>query len=154
MLKAIERPRQLADMTEISSVDEFSGLLTIDMLGKVSIKKSIGDIHLINMPATRNRKLENGADRARFDNRWKRLCEVNSSALAKTTDHPASLIALKRAIRAGLMVKDPLAADDVGVRRPGKQYPSAVPLKSVELVLHRGEPMRITEGCLHGGGKW
>lgn len=79
---------------------------------------------------------------------------VSVSAMTKTADHPASLVALKSAIRVSLVAKDPLATKDVSARKPGNQCSSAVPLKSVELVLQRGELMRITEGCLDRGSKW
>ena len=140
-------------MTRKRCVDETGGLLTINLLLKMAMEEGIGDIHLMNWPASGHRKLEDGADRARFDNRGKRLSEVNSSALSKTTNHPASLVALKCTIRAGLVAKNPLAGDDVRARRPGNQCPGTVPLKSVELFLHRRKPVRITEGCASGHGK-
>ena len=77
------------------SVDEASGLLTKHLLLKMAVEKGVGDIHLVNRPAARDGELEDSADRARFDNRGERLREINSSALAETADHPASLVALK-----------------------------------------------------------
>ena len=46
------------------------------------------------------------------------------------------------------MAKDPLAADDIGARRPGNQCLGAVPLKSIELFLHRGKLVRVMKGCM------
>ncbi|XP_045088239.1 uncharacterized protein [Aegilops tauschii subsp. strangulata] len=115
LLEAVERRRQQAHMARMRGVDETSGLLTVNLLRKVTMKKGVGnDVHLMNWPAARDRQLKNSADRAQFDNQCKRLGEVNSSMLPKTTDHPTSLIKLESAIRAGLVTKDPLAADDVG----------------------------------------
>ena len=128
-------------------MDETGGLLTINLLLKMAMEEGVGDIHLMNWPASGNRKLEDGADRARFNNRGKRLGEVNSSALSETTNHPASLVALKCTVRAGLVAKDPHAGDDIGARRPGNQCPGTVPLKSVEFFLRRHKPVRITKGC-------
>ena len=61
----------------------------------MAVEQGVGDIHLVNRPAARDGELEDSADRARFDNRGERLREINSSALAETADHPASLVALK-----------------------------------------------------------
>ena len=61
----------------------------------MAVEEGVGDIHLVNGPTARNGELEDSADRARFDNRGERLREINSSVLAKTADHPASLVALK-----------------------------------------------------------
>ena len=139
-------------MTRKRCVDETGGLLTINLLLKMAVEEGVGDIHLMNWPASGHCKLENGADRARFDNRCKRLSEVKSSALSKTTNHPTSLVALKSTIRAGLLAKDPLGADYIGARRPGNQCLGVVPLESVELFLHCGKPVRITKGCASGHG--
>src|SRR3989337_901681 len=127
-------------MARMRGVDETGGLLTVNLLLEVAMKEGVGDIHLMNRPATGDRELKDGADRARFDNRCKRLSEVNASMLPKPTDHPASLVALKCTIRAGLMAKDPLAADDIGARRARNQCPGTVPLKGAELFLHRSKP--------------
>ena len=150
LLETVERPGHQAHMARMRGIDETDGLLTINLLLKMVVKEGVGDIHLMNWPASGHRKLEDGADRARFDNRCKRLSEVNSSALSKTMNHPTILVALKCTIRAGLVAKDPLACDDIGARRPGNQCPGTVPLKSVELFLHRGKPVRITKGCASG----
>ena len=109
----------------------------------MAVEEGIGDIHLMNWPASGHCKLENGADHARFDNRCKRLSEVNAGTLPKPMDHLASLVALKCTIRAGLITTDTLAADNVGTRRLGNQCPTTVPLKSVELFLHCSKPVRI-----------
>ena len=82
-------------MIWMRGIDEAGGLLTIHLLLKMAVEKGVGDIHLVNRPAAGYDELEDGADRARFDNRGKRLSEVNSSALAETADHPVSLVALK-----------------------------------------------------------
>ena len=48
------------------------------------------------------------------------------------------------------MPENPFASDDVGVRGPRNKLPGAVPLKSIELFLHRGKPVRITKGYVSG----
>jgi hypothetical protein len=115
-------------MSRMRSIDKASRLLTIDLPSKVSMKKRIGDIHLVNWPATRDRKLQHGANRARFNNRSKGLGEVDAGTLTETADHPTSLVALKGTIGVSLVPKDPLATDDIGARWPRNQCPGAVPL--------------------------
>ena len=132
-------------MIRLSGVDEADGLLTVDLLGEMAMKERVGDVHLVNGPRARDRQLQDSADRARFDNRGEGVGEVHTGALTETTNHPASLVALKGPVRPGLMPKDPFAADHVSVRRPRHQLPGAVTLKSVELLLHRGEPMRVSK---------
>lgn len=55
LLEAVERPRQQAHMARMSGVDETSGLPTVNLLRKVTMKKSVGDIHLMDRPSTRAR---------------------------------------------------------------------------------------------------
>ena len=50
------------------AVDEAGGLLAEHLLGEMSMQESIGDIELVNRPGARGGELENGANRARFDN--------------------------------------------------------------------------------------
>jgi hypothetical protein len=85
-------------MARMRGIEKTSGLLTIDLLSKMAMKKGIRNIHLMNRPATGDCELQNGANHARFDNRREGLGEVDSSSLTETTDHPASLVALKSAI--------------------------------------------------------
>ena len=93
----------------------------------------------------RDRELKDRANRARFDNRGERVGEVDTGVLPKSTDHPPSLIALERPIRASLMPEDPLARDDVGMGWPRDKLPGAVAHQRIELLLHRREPMRIVK---------
>ena len=95
LLEPVERPGQQTHIPRKRCVDETGRLLTVNLLLKMAMEESVGDIHLMNWPASGHCKLENGADRVRFDNRCKRLSEVKSSALSKTTNHPTSLVALK-----------------------------------------------------------
>ena len=140
-------------MVRKGGVDETSRLLTEHLLGKMSMQESIGYIELVNWPGARGSELENGANRARFYNRGEGVGEVHAGALAKATHHPACLIALKRTVRASLVAKDPLASDNIGMRRSRDKLPRAVTLQGVELLSHGGKPVRIPKGCASGGGQ-
>ena len=144
LLEPIERAREQAHVIRLGGVDEADRLLAVDLLGKVAMKKRVGDIHLVDGPGARDRQLQDGADGTRFDNRSESVGEVHTGTLAETANDPTSLVSLKGPIRSSLVPKDPLAADHISMRRPRHQLPGAVALKSVKL-LHRGEPMRITE---------
>ena len=112
------------------------------------MQESIRHIELVDRPSARNSKLENSANRARFNNRGEGVGEVHAGALAKAAHHPARLIALERTVGASLVAEDPLASDDVGTGRPRDKLLGVVPLESVELFPHHNEPMRIPKGGL------
>ena len=133
-------------MVGVLSVDEASRLLTEDPFREVAVQKCVGDIQLMHKLGTGDRQLKHRTNRARFNNRCEGVGEVHSGALAEAAHHPASLVALERPVRTSLMPEDPLASDDVGTGRPRDKLPGAVPLKSIELFLHRSEPMRIPKG--------
>ena len=146
MLESVERPGQQTHMARKRCVEKTGGLLTINLLLKMAVEEGVGDIHLMNGPSVGHSELEDGADRARFNNRGKCVGEVHARALSKAPNHPASFIALESTVRTSLVPKDPLARDDVGTGRPRDELPGTVPLERVEFFLHRSEPMRILKG--------
>lgn len=75
--------------------------------------------------------------------------EVDPWALREPTDDPPSLAPFQRAIRVQLVLEDPFAGDDVGVRQSRDECLGAIGLQRVEFLLHRREPRRITEGRAH-----
>jgi hypothetical protein len=85
--------------------------LHIDFLTKLTIEEGVLDIQLRNRPLTNRGNSEKGPNSGHVSNRSKSLLVVNTILLLETTRHKASLIALKRAIRAGLDLVDPLASD-------------------------------------------
>ena len=139
-------------MIRKGGVDEAGRLLTEHLLGEMSMQESIGYIELVNWPGARGSELKNGANRARFDDRGEGVGEVHASTLAKAAYNPARLVALKRTVRASLVSKDPLARDDIGMRRARDKLPRAVALQGIELLAHGGKPVRIPKGGASGGG--
>jgi hypothetical protein len=97
----------------VSRIDEPGGLLIEHLLLEMTLEKSIGDIHLVQCTATRDRKMENGKNGAGFDNRSKGVMEVDTFTLSETADHPTHLVTIKSAIRMKLMLEDQLPGDDI-----------------------------------------
>jgi hypothetical protein len=115
-------------MIRMSRIDESGGLLTEHLLLKVTMEKSIRDIHLVHWPAARNRKLENSKNGAGFDNRSKGVMEVDTFTLSETANHPACLVTIKSAIWMKLMLEDPLPSNDIGMSRTRNELPCVVAL--------------------------
>ena len=115
-------------MVRIGGVDETSRLLTEHLLVEMTIQESIRHVELVNRLSARNSKLENNANRVRFDNRGEGVGEVHAGALAKAAHHPTRLVALERTVGASLVAEDPLASDDIGTGWPRDKLPCAVAL--------------------------
>ena len=107
------------------------------------MKKGVGDVHLVHRPSTRGSEVQNSPDRARFDNRGKRIHEVDVGALTEASDHPSRLVALECTFGVQLVLEHPFASDDVGARRARNELPSTVPLQGLKLLLHRRKPLWI-----------
>ena len=152
LLQPVKRTGEQAHEVRMLGVDKTNGLLTEHLLGKVTVQEGVGDIQLMHMPDSRDRQLKHGADRARFHKWSESVGEVYARALPKSTNHPSSLVALKRTIRAGLVVEHPLASDDIGMTGSRNKMPRAVALQGVKLFLHRYEPVEIPKGSASRGG--
>jgi hypothetical protein len=72
--------------------------------------------------------------------------------LREIAKHPACFVAVERAIGLQLVVKDPLARDDVGVPRRRHEIPSVVAEESTILLGHSLELVGILECRTCGGG--
>ena len=72
LLQPIERTGEQAHVVQIGGVDETSRLLTEHLLVEMTMQESIRHVELVNRPSARNSRLENSADRARFDDRERR----------------------------------------------------------------------------------
>jgi hypothetical protein len=94
-------------VVRIVGVGETSRLLTEYLLVEMAMQESIRHIELVDWPGARNSKLENSANRARFDNRGEGVGEVHAGTLAEAAHHPTRLVALERTIRASLVAEHP-----------------------------------------------
>jgi hypothetical protein len=115
-------------MIRMNRINESGGLLTEHLLLRMTMEKSIRDIHLVHWPAARDRKLENSKNDAGFDNRSKGVMEVDTFTLSETTNHPARLVTIKSAIWMKLMLEDPLPDNDIGMSRTRNKLPCVVAL--------------------------
>ena len=91
LLQSIQGPREQAHVIGALGVDKANGLLTVDLLRQVAMEEGVGDVHLMHQPRARSGEVQNRADRARFDNRGKRIREVDTRALPKAAHDPAAL---------------------------------------------------------------
>jgi hypothetical protein len=91
LLQSIQGPREQAHVIGALGVDEADGLLTVHLFLQMAMKEGVGDVHLMHGPRTRRGEVQHCADRARFDNRGKRIREVDASALPKTAHNQRAL---------------------------------------------------------------
>jgi hypothetical protein len=137
-----------------SRVDEAGGLATVDDLGDLAVEEGILDVELASPSFKGKRDREDDADRGQFDNRTQRLVEVKALLLRETAKHPTCFIAVERTIGLQLVVKDPLAEDNVGVPRRRHEIPSVVAEESMILLGHNLKPVEILERRTYGEGNW
>jgi hypothetical protein len=120
-------------------------LATVDDLGELAVEEGVLDVELASLPFKGERDGEDDVDRGRIDNWTECLIEVNALVLRETVKHPACFVAVEGAIGLHLMVKDPLAGDNVGIPRRRHEIPSVVAEKSTILLGHSLEPVGILE---------
>ena len=77
------------------------------------MEKSILHIKLVNRSGARQSQSENHPDGGWLDNWTESFIIVNARMLCETAKNPASFIAIKRAIGLELVMKNPLAGDEV-----------------------------------------
>ena len=92
LFEPIQGAREQADVVGMRVVDKAGGLLAVHMFIKMSMKKVVRNVHLVNWPCSRHPELEDGADRAWFYNRREGVGEVNARMLPEASHHPTSLI--------------------------------------------------------------
>lgn len=136
-------------MVGVRRVDEAARLLTVDAFGKVAVEECVLHVELMDRPAPASGEMEHHADRAGLDNRRESVGEVDARSLMKSSNDPPSLIPVQSAIGLQFVAKNPLATDDVGGGWLWNESPRSVALQGVELLLHRGEPVRIADGDAH-----
>ena len=98
-------------------IDEARWLLAVDSLLKMSVKKRVLHVQLVDGPGTRSGDAENSPDGCQFDHLAERLVVVDAVLLGEAADDPACLVASESAIGVVLVLEDPLARYDVGTRR-------------------------------------
>jgi hypothetical protein len=110
----------------------------------------------------RDRNAEDDANHGLLDHRTEGLIVVDAVLLGEATNHPARLVAGKRAIGVELMAEDPFARHDVGTRRTWDEALGVVGVEGLVLINHRSAPIGVSEGaaivCRYGRsrcrGRW
>jgi hypothetical protein len=91
LLQPIQGAGEQAHMVGMLGVNKPSGLLTVHLFQEMSMKEGVGDAHLWHRSSSRNDKVQNSPDRARFDNQSKRIREVDTGVLWKPQTTERSL---------------------------------------------------------------
>jgi len=101
-------------MIRVCRINKTRRLLAVHYLIKMSMKKGIFHIELMDRPMTRDCKAKNSPGSCRLHHRIESLVTINTMLLCKTSDNPAGLMASKRTIRMIFMLKNPLACNHIG----------------------------------------
>jgi hypothetical protein len=115
----------------------------VNILTQLTIKKGVFHVKLRDGPLSNKSHNKKSVNSGHMSNWSKSLIIITTLLLLKTTSNKASLIALKRTIRAGLNLVDPLTSDRMNTWRTGHKIPRASPLKSSNLLSHRMLPLRM-----------
>jgi hypothetical protein len=91
LLQPIQGAGEQAHTVGTLGVNKPSGLLTVHLFREMSMKEGVGDVHLWHRSSSRNSEVQNSPDHARFDNRSKRIREVNTGVLWKPQTTERSL---------------------------------------------------------------
>jgi hypothetical protein len=110
--------------------------LHVNLLTKLTIKKCILNIKLRHRPVANRGHSKKSAHSGHMGHRGKSLIIVTTLLLLKATSHKTRFVALKRAIRAGLNLVDPLACDGTDTGRRRDKIPGASALKRSNLLGH------------------
>jgi len=145
LLQTIKRLLEKADIIRICWINKTRRLLTIDCLIKMTMKKSILDLQLMNRPMTRGYNTQNYTDYSWFNNRTESLIIVNAMLLRKSPNHPTSFVTSKRTIKMILMLENPLSCHDISTRRPRNKTPSTIVNQGLKLICHSCSPIRISK---------
>ena len=107
-------------------VDKAGGLLAIHMFDEMAMEERVQNIQMMNRPGKRHRKLKNGVNRARLDDRSEGVGEVNSSALPEAANHPTGLITRQGTVGVELVAEYPLASYHIDTCRLRNQRASQI----------------------------
>jgi len=103
-------------------------------------------------PAASEGQREHHADGSRLNHWAESLFVVDTGALSKAPENPASLVPLKSVVSPTLVSPDPLAGEDVGARWTWHQIPRLVGEERRILLFHHAAPVRVQQGLADGRG--
>ena len=146
LLEAVKGALKKTDGVGTRQVDEAGGLLTVDRLVQVTVKKGILHVQLVDGPLTRSGDAEDDPNGGRLDDGAERLIVVDAVALGEAANDPASLVTSQGAIGVELVPEDPLACHHVGTWGPGNESPRVVVDESLVLLSHGRAPLGVGKG--------
>jgi len=143
LLESIQGLLQQADMIWRSWVDKTRRLLAVDRLLQMAMKKSILHVELMDGPGARDGEAEDDPYRGWFDNWTEGLVVVDAVLLQEPANNPPGLVSSEGAIGVVLVLEDPLAGDDISMRRSRNKPPGVVVDERLVLVNHRSAPIWV-----------
>jgi hypothetical protein len=117
--------------------------LHVNLLTQLTIEKCVLNIKLRHRLGANRGHNKKSAHSGHMGHWGKSLIIVTALLLLKATSHKTRFVALKRAIRAGLNLVDPLACDGTDTGRRRDKIPSASALKRSNLLGHGKLPFRM-----------
>src|SRR4051812_42232268 len=117
--------------------------LHINLLTQLTIEKGILNIKLGHRPVTNRSNSKKSTHSGHMSNGSKGLIIVTTMLLLKPTSHKTRFIALKRSIKAGLNLIDPLTRDRTNTGRGRDKILGASALKRSNLLSHGQLPFRM-----------
>jgi hypothetical protein len=118
--------------------------LHVNLLTQLTIEKCVLNIKLRHRPVANRGHSKKSAHSGHMGHWGKGLIIVTALLLLEATSHKTRFVALKRSIREGLNLVDPLACDGTNTRRRRDKIPSASALKRSNLLGHGKLPFGIT----------
>jgi hypothetical protein len=100
------------------------------------VQERILHIELMNRSGAGDSQGEDGADRGRLDHRAEGLIVVDTRSLGEAVKNLASLVPFQGAVEIELVLKNPLASDDVGANGARDKIPSVVDDQGSKFFFH------------------
>jgi len=145
LLEYVQGLLQEIDVVGSRRVDEARRLLNVDHLVQMAVKKGILHIQLMYRLGKRGGDTEDDPDGGRLDNRTEHLVVVNAVLLGEPTNDPSGFVTSQRAVSIILMLEDPLATDDIGMRWSRYETPGAIVHEHLVFFSHSCVPIWMSE---------
>jgi hypothetical protein len=145
LLESVQGLLQETDVVGSHRVNETERLLAVDGFVQMAVKEGVLHVQLMYRPGARGGDGEDDSDGGRFDNRAERLIVVDTVPLREAMNNPSGFMTSQRAVSIILVLEDPLAGDDVGMRRSRNKTPGAIVHKRLVFFGHRRVPVSIGE---------
>ena len=101
----------------------------------------------MNRLMTRESQGQQCTDGGWFEDRTESLRKINPRSLSEPAKHPSCSVELQRTVGMKLVLKDPLASNNIGSSRTWYKIPCVIGQQRVELLLHGPAPIGISESA-------